>query len=160
MHDNHVHHSNSHALDFDAYTSSSVCFNNLCEDNADEGIFVEETAHDNVVAGNTCRRNNNGIGVYSMDVGPVANNVFIGNVVDDNVESGISAGGYGHDPRKHSEGNTFVGNQGSGNGRGLNPMHGAVEGDFWISNVDTSSVGGSQWFTVPTAKVNVTMFEP
>jgi hypothetical protein len=32
-----------HALDFDAYTSSSSAYSNLCEDNGEEGIFVEET---------------------------------------------------------------------------------------------------------------------
>ena len=41
-----------------------------------EGIFVEETAHDNIIASNTCRRNKNGIGVYSNVVGPVKGNVF------------------------------------------------------------------------------------
>ena len=45
VHDNHVHHCSSHALDFDAYTSSSVAWNNLCEENGQEGIFLEETAH-------------------------------------------------------------------------------------------------------------------
>ncbi len=59
-----MHHSASHALDFDAYTSSSVAYNTTCEDNTAEGIFVEETANDNVVAGNTCRRNGDGIAVY------------------------------------------------------------------------------------------------
>jgi len=75
VHHNHVHHSQSHALDFDAYTSSSIAWENLCEDNKDEGIFVEETAHDNVICMNTCRRNGNGIGVYSHTVGPVKSNV-------------------------------------------------------------------------------------
>ena len=65
VHNCYVHHSLTHALDFDAYTSSSVAWKNLCEDNKAEGIFVEETAHNNVIASNTCRRNKNGIGVYS-----------------------------------------------------------------------------------------------
>lgn len=37
VHDCHVHHCSSHALDFDAYTSNSVAWNNLCEDNGQEG---------------------------------------------------------------------------------------------------------------------------
>jgi parallel beta-helix repeat protein len=88
-----VHHAAAHALDFDAYTSNSVAYNNTCEDNTEEGIFVEETAHDNVVAANTCRRNGNGIAVYSNAVGPAANNFIVGNAVTDNNASGISSGG-------------------------------------------------------------------
>lgn len=37
VHDCHVHHCRSHSLDFDAYTSSSVAWNNVCEDNGAEG---------------------------------------------------------------------------------------------------------------------------
>ena len=38
VHDNHVHHCAIHALDLDAYTSSSVAWNNLCEDNGQVGV--------------------------------------------------------------------------------------------------------------------------
>ena len=44
VHGNRIHHCSAHALDFDAYTSNSVAASNLCEDNGEEGIFVEETA--------------------------------------------------------------------------------------------------------------------
>ena len=44
VHDNHVHHCSKHALDFDAFTSASAAWSNLCEYNGEEGIFVEETA--------------------------------------------------------------------------------------------------------------------
>jgi parallel beta-helix repeat protein len=74
VHDNHIHNSSSHSLDFDAYTGESVAYNNLCEYCSEEGIFVEETAHDNMVFNNTCANNGNGIGIYSNAVGPVANN--------------------------------------------------------------------------------------
>ena len=93
VHNCYVHHSLTHALDFDAYTSSSVAWNNLCEDNKAEGIFVEETAHNNVIASNTCRRNKNGIGVYSNVVGPVKGNIFFGNIVDGNYNFAMTAGG-------------------------------------------------------------------
>ena len=158
MHDNHVHHAGAHALDFDAYTSRSVCYNNLCEDNREEGIFVEETAHDNVIVANTCRRNGNGIGVYSNAVGPVANNFFIGNQLSANLAFGLTAGGYGHTANKHSEGNVFVANTGTGNVRGMNPMHGSVHGDYWIGNTDDAANG--TWYTTPAASANVSMFEP
>ena len=60
VHHNHVHHSSSHALDFDAYTAESIAWENLCEDNKDEGIFVEKQ-HTTIGCMNTCRRNGNGI---------------------------------------------------------------------------------------------------
>lgn len=69
VHDNWVRNCSSHALDFDAYTSASAAYGNLCEDNREEGIFVEETASGNFVFNNTLRRNGCGIGVYSMAVG-------------------------------------------------------------------------------------------
>jgi hypothetical protein len=53
VHHNHVHHCTAHALDFDAYTSSSVAYSNLCEMNGEQGIFVEETASGNFVFNNT-----------------------------------------------------------------------------------------------------------
>lgn len=71
IHHNHVHHCSAHALDFDAYTSTSTAYSNLCEDNTEEGIFVEETASGNFVFNNTLRRNGCGIGLYSNAVGPV-----------------------------------------------------------------------------------------
>ncbi len=52
----------------------------------------------------------------------------------------------------------FVGNRGAGNGRGLDPMHGAVQGDYWVSNADDHALG--EWYVVPRANANVSMFEP
>ena len=158
IHHNHVHHSNMHALDFDAYTSNSVAWGNLCEDNRDEGIFVEETATDNVIAANVCRRNQNGIGVYSNVVGPVKNNVFFGNVVEDNTKYGITAGGLGHDATKYSQGNVFFGNSAAGNqgDAAFNAMHGAVQENYWFGNGHgtVSFQGHSQ------ASANVSIFRP
>lgn len=71
IHHNHVHHCSAHALDFDAYTTTSVAYGNLCENNREEGIFVEETASGNFVFNNTARRNGAGISLYSNAVGPV-----------------------------------------------------------------------------------------
>ena len=81
-----------HAADFDAYTKNSMAYNNLCEDNGEEGIFVEETASFNVVINNTCRRNGAGISLYSNAVGPVANNFIVNNRVENNRGNGLSAG--------------------------------------------------------------------
>eukprot|EP00948_MAST-09A_sp_MAST-9A-sp1_P002763 g2763.t1 len=161
VHHNHVHHSLSHALDFDAYTTSSVSWKNLCEDNKDEGIFVEETASSNVIVDNICRRNANGIGVYSNAVGPVQGNLFFGNVVEDNSNMGITAGGMGHNPTKHSDSNTFFENTAQDNnnkGAQFNPQHGANIGDFWFSNnVPNKEIG---FFPLPSANANVSIFQP
>ena len=50
VHDNHVRNCSSHSLDFDAFTSTSAAYSNLCEDGIEEGIFVEETASNNFVS--------------------------------------------------------------------------------------------------------------
>eukprot|EP00943_MAST-04B_sp_MAST-4B-sp1_P002828 g2828.t1 len=165
VHHCHVHHSLNHALDFDAYTSSSIAYNNLCEDNKDEGIFVEETAHDNVIASNTCRRNFNGIGVYSNVVGPVKGNVFFGNIVEGNHNSAITAGGVGHDhPDKHSDSNTFFANIASNIPLGqsaFNPMHGnnANVNDYWFSN-EVKDEGANDFFPIPKNNANIAIFQP
>lgn len=147
---NHIHHCYSHALDFDAYTKNSVAVSNLCEDNAKEGIFVEETASSNLVFNNTCRRNTDGIGIYSNAVGPVANNFIIGNIVADNIRDGIIAGGFGHNPDKHSGDNVFLANSGGP----YQAVHGANIGDYWTGNV------GAMVGTVPMYGANVTVFNP
>ena len=161
VHDNHVHDCRSHALDFDAFTSASACYSNTCENNGEEGIFVEETAHGNVVVNNTCRNNSgSGIGVYANAVGPVANNFFLGNVLIDNGGAGISAGGYGHAATKHSDHNLFASNRARGNGRGaFAPSHGANEGDFWVDNLGEGPA--PVWAgPVDGGSANVSVFEP
>ena len=164
VHHCHVHHSHMHALDFDAYTSSSIAWNNLCEDNDAEGIFVEETAKDNVIVSNTCRRNKNGIGVYSNVVGPVKNNVFFGNLVDGNFNSAITAGGLGHgQPNKHqSDSNTFFSNIASNvpiEKAAFNPMHGANNKDYWFNN-EVNGNNVAEFFPIPSDISNVAIFQP
>ena len=161
VHNCYVHHSLTHALDFDAYTSSSVAWNNLCEDNKAEGIFVEETAHDNIIASNTCRRNKNGIGVYSNVVGPVKGNVFFGNLVEANSNFAMTAGGFGHTPNKHSDTNTFFANLAKSIPSGqaaFNPAHGATQNDYWFNNV--VETGDIDYAGVKANAAQVAIFRP
>ena len=179
VHHNHVHHADKHALDFDAYTGNSVAWENLCEDNKEQGIFVEETSHDNVIVSNTCRRNGHGIGVYTLTVGPVSNNIFFGNIVTNNEREGITAGGFGHDTTHFSQKNVFFANTATGNNQGsntgiagsgssggaqFNPMHGANQGDHWFGNTVVSSGSSSsttqQFFPIPHENGDVSIFEP
>jgi hypothetical protein len=110
VHDNWVRNCSSHSLDFDAYTSASAAYNNLCEDGREEGIFVEETASGNFIFNNTVRRCGSGVGLYSNACGPVANNMVISNQISDVAGNAITAGGYGHVPTKVSTGNIFASN--------------------------------------------------
>jgi hypothetical protein len=54
VHDNTVRHCTVHVIDFDAYTTNSAAWSNLVEENNQvpgsqgEGIFVEETATNNL----------------------------------------------------------------------------------------------------------------
>eukprot|EP00322_Chrysochromulina_rotalis_P014087 CAMPEP_0115860404 /NCGR_PEP_ID=MMETSP0287-20121206/17111_1 /TAXON_ID=412157 /ORGANISM="Chrysochromulina rotalis, Strain UIO044" /LENGTH=427 /DNA_ID=CAMNT_0003314729 /DNA_START=9 /DNA_END=1292 /DNA_ORIENTATION=+ len=177
VHDNYVRNCSKHALDFDAYTSGSAAYSNLLLDHGQEGIFVEETASGNLIFNNTIRRSAMGIGVYTLDVGPVANNMIIGNTIIGNA-AGMSAGGYGHDPTKHSERNVFASNYVEGNLRPLqsgetpreggeqqvNLRHGgddAVVGDYWTSNVIVGAGAGSPFkLPLPADYAGVTAFDP
>mmetsp|Transcript_19664 Transcript_19664/g.51155 ORF Transcript_19664/g.51155 Transcript_19664/m.51155 type:complete len:378 (-) Transcript_19664:1305-2438(-) len=163
VHHNHIHHCSAHALDFDAFTGNSAAYGNLCEDNGEEGIFVEETAHDNFVFNNTLRRNRCGIGLYANAVGPVQSNWIVGNVLDSN-ENGLTSGGYGHLPGKYAMGNIFASNVLTNNAPGgaqVDVSHGQVIGDVWIDN--TFSGPEQSWSRVPTgptANGNVSIFAP
>ena len=149
VHHNTLHGCSSHSLDFDAYTKDSVAYNNNVTGSDEEGIFVEETASNNVVAGNTLAHNPTSIGVYSNAVGPVSGNLFIGNAATE----GISVGGMGHDPNKHSEQNVFINND-FGHG-GANIHHGETQGDYWTNNVNHDQYVGD-----PGNNAAVTIFEP
>lgn len=90
----------------------------------------------------------------------MAGNIFIGNVVEDNVGHGVTAGGYGHLPTKTSLDNVFLANAAAGNGGGaFNPMHGAASGNFWIAN-SAAHGGEPEWNALPTSNANVSIFEP
>merc|ERR1712228_730583 len=114
-------------------------------------------AHDNVVVGNNVFSNDlEGIAVYANAVGPVSNNVFIGNSLTNNGRRGISSGGYGHDPNKVAENNMFVGNFISGNAEeGVNIHHGATQGDVWMNNDNQDS-----WADDPKNNSAVAVFNP
>jgi hypothetical protein len=149
VHDNHVHNCSKHALDLDAYTSESVAYSNLCEGNGQEGIFLEETAARCSLFNNTCRWNENGIGLYTLDVGPVADNFVLGNTMVENRRYGLSVGGLGgEDETKRSTRNVFATNYIARNNLDqsptqwgdapvsqVNPVHGGVSGDYWTNNV-------------------------
>jgi parallel beta-helix repeat protein len=156
VHSNQVHGCQGHSIDFDAYTSNSVAYNNTCSQNGQQGIFVEETASNNVIVANTIMHSTaSGIGVYSMDVGPVKGNTFIGNRILDNIGTGITAGGYGHNPDKHSDHNIFADNFLSGNSIGVNIHHGTTDGDFWTDNINEDS-----WKGDPQNSSEVVVFDP
>lgn len=140
VHDNYVHHCSTHSLDFDAYTTSSAAYGNVCEFNNKEGIFVEETASGNFVFNNTVRGNNgNGIALYANAVGPVQGNMIIRNTIIGNRQA-LSAGGMGHNPKKQSQDNIFASNTVVESGV-TNPSHGPARGDYWTDNSFNFSKG-------------------
>lgn len=171
MHDNIVTGCSHHALDFDAYTSSSAAWSNLIEScglgpdgsGYGQGIFVEESASGNFIFNNTVRNNSNGIEVYSNVVGPVISNIFAANVVEKNTRYGITSGGVGNETKStHAESNIFVANHASDNGMAAFEVnHGHVEKDYWVSN--TASEGDEVWELKNgdlQSSANVSVFEP
>ena len=162
IHHNRVRNCTKHSLDFDAYTSGSAAYSNVLEDHGEEGIFVEETASGNFVFNNTVRGAARGIAVYSNAVGPVANNFIIGNILVGN-GAGLSSGGVGHDPDKHSLRNIFASNFLQDNSEyEIDPIHGpissAVSGDYWTGNEVIG--GGVEYRKLPYNYTSVTIFEP
>ena len=83
-----------------------------------------------VIVSNTCRRNGHGIGVYTLTVGPVSNNLFFGNTVTNNDNEGITVGGLGHDAVHVSQKNVFFANTATGNNRGTCNLSGTC---WWSS---------------------------
>ncbi|GMH87316.1 hypothetical protein TrVE_jg2234 [Triparma verrucosa] len=153
VHDNRVSYCSMHALDFDAYTSSSVAWNNHCDHNGQEGIFLEESADHCVLFNNTVINNENGISVYSNEVGPVQSNFILNNLIKNNRRNGLSSGGNGKDASRKSFQNIFSMNHVEGNAwdqsdtawgpapkAQVNPAHGDVDGDYWTSNVVVGDV--------------------
>jgi len=172
VHDNHVKYCAFHALDFDAFTSNSAAYNNFCEQNGQEGIFLEESAEQNVLVNNTCQNNENGIGVYSNAVGPVANNFVLNNVLVNNRRNGLTAGGLGDTEAKISLQNIFASNHIAGNAwdrsdtpwgpapkSQVNPAHGATSGDFWSDN---TIIGDNRYEegNIPENASLLVIFEP
>ena len=164
VHDNTIQGCTGHALDFDAYTSSSAAWNNLVQDTGPEqgqGIFVEETASGNFIFNNTLRRNFNGIAVYSLDVGPVIGNIIANNVVEDSIAHGFSSGGGNDDPSKHAEKNIFVSNTARNNAQGdFQIAHGTVVGDYWVANKAAEGDEITWAGNNPMNSNNVSVFEP
>jgi parallel beta-helix repeat protein len=164
VHDNWVRNCSSHSLDFDAFTSTSAAYNNLCEDGIEEGIFVEETASNNFIFNNTVRRNGCGIGVYSNAVGPVAGNMFINNLMEDNKGNALTTGGMGHVPSKTSLGNIFASNvarnNGGHDGGQYNVHHGATLGDFWTDNSVVGNVDSPAYCSLPNNSSETVIFDP
>ena len=77
MHDNEVRRCAGHALDLDAYTSGSAVWSNACEGNGYQGIFVEETAHDNFVFNNI---EFNNLACNNLEFNIVFNNIGFNNL--------------------------------------------------------------------------------
>jgi hypothetical protein len=123
---------------------------------------VEETASNNFIFNNTLRRNACGIGVYSNAVGPVAGNMFIGNLMEDNRGSAMTTGGVGHVPSKTSLGNIFASNvarnNAGHNGGQLNVHHGATLGDMWTDN--TVEGAAPAYCSVPNNSTETVIFDP
>ena len=107
---------------------------------------VEETASSNVIFNNTCENNTgNGIGVYSIVVGPVMGNAIVGNTCNRNGNSatkytshGISTSGKGKDGVHISKNNVVIGNNAANNRNGewfSGRQFNHSSGDFWAHNI-------------------------
>ena len=97
-----------------------------------------------------------------LAVGPVKGNLFFGNILENNNNTAITVGGYGHNPNKHSDSNTFFSNIASNvpsEKAAFNPMHGANNKDYWFNN-EVNGNNVAEFFPIPSDISNVAIFQP
>ena len=156
IHDNKVHHCTNHALDLDVKTTKSAVWNNICEDNTQEGIYIEQNATDNYIFNNTVFRNKYGISVYSNQTGPVSGNYIVRNTVASN-QIGISSGGTAKGTNS-AKSNAFVDNVAINNQFDYDPNNGVTEGDYWTGN--TVAGTGQEFESIPALNADTAIFKP
>ena len=121
--------------------------------NSPASLQPDQSADHCVLFNNTVINNENGISVYSNEVGPVQSNFILNNLIKNNRRNGLSSGGNGKDASRKSFQNIFSMNHVEGNAwdqsdtawgaapkAQVNPAHGDVDGDYWTSNVVVGDV--------------------
>jgi hypothetical protein len=160
IHGNYVFNNSKHAIDFDAFSTHGVAFNNSAWNNAEEAVFIEQAASFITVSGNVFGPNNYvGIAVYNNDIGVVTQgHVIVGNTVFGSLSAGISVGSTAlhagaQDVSVTVAGNTLYDNAGQG-------IHanGGQSGTVYAANVDSD--GMSLNAISATYNGNVTAFDP
>ena len=142
IHGNTINNSAMHTIDFDAFSASSVCYNNSVSFSGEEAVFIEQSASNIVVVDNDLGPGNSrGVAIYNNAM----SSPTVGHVIARNRIFGCSAFaiGVGSGPgRTHADtqavlvfGNTLYNN----NGTGIH-TNGPQEGTVYIGNDDSDGL--------------------
>jgi hypothetical protein len=154
----------SHSIDFDAFSSDSVAFNNTVLNSRQEGIFIEQGASYITVSSNTLGPNNSvGVAVYNNDIKALCGpHLIVGNTISGNRDRGISVGSTSPKSGAPDSQVTILGNTLSSNGGAVpEDLHtnGGQIGTVYAGN---SAPGGVAPFTISSkfSNSNISMFDP
>jgi len=137
IHGNTIVNASSHTIDFDAFSSNSIAYNNTVSGSRQEAVFIEQGAtYITVVDNDLGPGNANGVGVYNNAIGSVTSgHVIARNRIFGN-KRGVSVGSTA--PRSGAEdasvlvaGNTLWDNE----GQGIHTNGGQV-GTMYVGNSD------------------------
>lgn len=83
IHGNLVYNNSKHAIDFDAFSTHGVAWNNSAWNNAQEAVFIEQAASYITVSGNVLGpANGDGVAVYNNAIGTATQgHVIVGNTI-------------------------------------------------------------------------------
>ena len=161
---NRIYDNNGHAIDFDAFSTDSVCSGNTVTGNAArEGVFIEQGAVGIVVTANTLGPGNgNGVAVFNnaMNVtcGP---HVIAGNTIVGNLNAGVSVGSTAPRHGAPDVGIVVAGNLISGNGadkpQGVH-TNGMQLGTVYAGNANADGI--SLFTQRAGGQANISIFDP
>lgn len=160
IHGNLVYNNSKHAIDFDAFSTHGVAWNNSAWNNAQEAVFIEQAASYITVSGNVLGpANGDGVAVYNNAIGTATQgHVIVGNTIFGSLSSGISVGSTAPRQGAQDVGVTVVGNTLYDNaGQGIH-ANGGQTGTIYAGNADSN--GFSHFATSATYNSNVTAFDP
>ena len=89
---NSMYNNSKHTVDYDAFTSAGVVYNNTIQASRQEGVFIEQGAQNIVVVGNTLVANNQGVAIFNYNfANATKGHVILANTIINN-KNGMSIG--------------------------------------------------------------------
>ena len=161
IHGNTIRNASYHSIDFDAFSSNSLAYNNTVTDSREEAVFIEQGATYITVLDNTLGpRNSHGVSVFNNAIGSATSgHVIARNRVFGCTTAGISVGSTA--PRSGAPdldvliaGNTLWDN----GGQGIH-TNGGQHGTVYVAN-DDSTDGVSLYTLTAGSSANISFSDP
>jgi hypothetical protein len=158
VHGNTIAHTYQHTVDFDAFSSNSIAYNNTVSFSRQEAVFIEQGASFITVVDNDLGPSNGcGVAVYDNAIGALTHGHVIARNRIFNNSRGISVGSTS--PRSGApSADVFVtGNMLDGNGEGIHSNGGQID-TIYVANADADGMS-AYTTTMGTAK-NISFSDP